>query len=82
MGESIDCQEAAARLDDFLKQELTAEVAAQMRAHLEKCRPCFAQARFEQRFLAMLEQQAGRCGCPETLRARIVTLLRAEMGRG
>jgi anti-sigma factor (TIGR02949 family) len=82
MGESIDCREAAARLDDFLKQELTAEVAAQMQAHLEKCRPCFAQARFEQRFLAMLEQQAGRCGCPETLRARIAILLRAEMGRG
>ena len=36
MGESIDCREAAARLDDFLKQELTPDVAAQMRAHLEK----------------------------------------------
>ena len=81
MGEPIDCQGAADRLHDFLKQELTAEVAAEMRAHLEKCRPCFAQARFEQTFLAMLEQQAGRCGCPDTLRARIVNLLRAETGR-
>ena len=82
MGEPIDCRKAAERLDDFLKQELTSDVAAEMRAHLEKCRPCFAQARFEQSFLAMLEQQAGRCGCPDTLRARIVSLLRAEMGRG
>ena len=81
MSEPIDCQSAADRLHDFLKQELTAEVAAEMRAHLEKCRPCFAQARFEQTFLAMLEQRAGRCCCPDTLRARIVNLLRAEAGR-
>jgi hypothetical protein len=29
----------------------------------------------------MLQQQAQRCGCPEQLRARIVSLLRAETGR-
>jgi anti-sigma factor (TIGR02949 family) len=81
MGEPIDCRAAAERLDDFLKQELTPDVAAEMRAHLEKCRPCFDQAKFEQTFLAMLQQQAQRCGCPERLRARIVSLLRAETGR-
>ena len=80
MGESIDCRRAAEQLHDFLKQELTPDVAAEMRAHLEKCRPCFAHARFEQTFLAMLERRARQCGCPERLRARIVTLLRAETG--
>ena len=80
MGEPIDCRGAADRLHDFLKQELTPDVAAEMRAHLEKCRPCFAHARFEQTFLAMLEQRARRCGCPDTLRARIERLLRAEAG--
>ncbi|HUR95764.1 MAG TPA: zf-HC2 domain-containing protein [Gemmatimonadales bacterium] len=79
MGESIDCRQATARLHDFLKQELTPEVAADMRAHLDKCRPCFEHARFEQSFLAMLETRAERCSCPEALRARIVTVLRAEM---
>jgi anti-sigma factor (TIGR02949 family) len=79
MGEPIDCRHAAARLQDYLKQELTPELTAEMRAHLERCRPCFAHARFEQRFLLMLESRARKCGCPETLRARIVSLLRAEM---
>lgn len=81
MGEPIDCREAAARLHDFLKQELTPELAAQMRSHLDRCRPCFAHARFEQSFLVMLETRARRGGCPDTLRARIVSLLRTEMGR-
>ena len=81
MGESLDCRAAADRLHDFLKQELTPEVAAEMRAHLEKCRPCFAHAQFEQSFLAKL-QQTGQCSCPATLRARIMDLLRAEMRRG
>jgi anti-sigma factor (TIGR02949 family) len=81
MREPIDCREAAARLQDFLKQELSPEVTAQMRDHLERCRPCFAEARFEQSFLAMLETRAHKCGCPETLRARIMSILRIEMGR-
>lgn len=79
MGKPIDCREAAERLHDFLKQELTADVAAELRAHLEHCQLCFAHARFEQSFLLMLEERAGRCGCPDTLRARILTRLRTEM---
>lgn len=80
MGEPIDCRRAAEQLHDFLKQELTPDVAAEMRAHLEKCRPCFAHARFEQTFLAMLERRARGHGCPDAVRARIVSLLRAEAG--
>jgi anti-sigma factor (TIGR02949 family) len=79
MGEPIDCHQAAARLQDYLKQELTPELAAAVRVHLEHCRPCFTHARFEQRFLLMLESRARKCGCPGALRARIVNLLRAEM---
>ena len=70
---AIDCREAHARLQDYLKRELTPELAAEMRAHLERCRPCFGHARFEESFLVMLEVQAGgaRC-CPDALRARIL----------
>ena len=81
MREPIDCREAAARLHDFLKQELSPEVMAQMRDHLERCRPCFVQSRFEQSFLSMLETRAHKGGCPEALRARIVSILRIEMER-
>ena len=81
MSERIDCREAHARLQDYLKRELTPEVEAEMRAHLERCRPCFTHARFEANFLLMLESRARRGGCPGTLRARILTVLRTEMER-
>ena len=80
MGEPIDCREAAARLQDYLKGELTPELEAEMRAHLDRCRPCFSQARFEQNFLLMLESRARRFGCPGTLRARILSVIRGEVG--
>ncbi len=81
MADSIDCREAHARLQDYLKRELTNELEAEMRAHLDRCRPCFTQARFEANFMLMLERLPRRCGCPEGLRARIVSILRLEMER-
>ena len=82
MSETLDCQEAIARLQDYLKQELTPELAGELRAHLEHCRPCEGYARFEQSFLEMLEAQAHHCGCPGELRARVLRELRIEMERG
>jgi anti-sigma factor (TIGR02949 family) len=82
MPEHINCAEAEARLLDYLKKELTPEVAAEMKAHLEKCRPCFKQAKFEENFLLMLETRARRETCPRKLRERILALLRAEAERG
>jgi anti-sigma factor (TIGR02949 family) len=82
MSETLDCREAIARLQDYLKQELTPELAAEMHAHLEHCRPCLGHARFEQSFLEMLEAQARRCGCPGELRARVLRELRIEMEQG
>ena len=81
MGDSIDCREAHARLQDYLKQELTPELEAEVRAHLDRCAPCFTHCRFEANFLLMLESRARRCGCPDRLRARIAGLLQAEMER-
>ena len=82
MHRPIDCREAVARLQDFLKQELTPELAADMREHLDRCRPCLTHARFERSFLAMLETRARRACCPGALRAKIVAVLRAETERG
>ena len=47
----VNCREAMAKLDEYLKQELTPELAAEVRQHLEHCRPCFSHARFEENFL-------------------------------
>lgn len=82
MTEKINCQEAADRLQDYLRQELTPELETVMRAHIEKCRPCFESAQFEKNFLIMLETRAARECCPDKLRKRVLELLRAEARRG
>lgn len=74
----INCTQALAQLQDYLKQEMTPEVARDLQEHLDRCRPCFRHARFEANFLAMLETRAGKATCPKEVRARVEALLRAE----
>ena len=83
MSEPIDCREALARLQDYLKQELTPELAAEVQAHLEHCRPCFEQARFEQSFLRDAGGQGPGAPAVPTRSARASSaVLRAEQERG
>jgi len=74
----LDCDQALVHLQDYLKRELTPELVAEVRVHLERCRDCSGYARFEQSFLLMLDAKAGRETCPKELRARILAVLRAE----
>lgn len=74
----VDCVQALAHLDDYLKRELTPELMVEVRQHLDHCRDCFKQARFEENFLAMLESRAARETCPQKLRARILAMIRGE----
>jgi anti-sigma factor (TIGR02949 family) len=78
----LDCDEALAHLQDYLKCELTPELVAEVRTHLEKCPDCTDYARFEESFLRMLETRCGRETCPKELRARILAALRAEARGG
>jgi anti-sigma factor (TIGR02949 family) len=77
----VNCKQAMAQLDEYLKQELTPDLAAEIHRHLEHCRPCFSQARFEENFRFMMESCGRRETCPNTLRARILAALRAEERR-
>jgi anti-sigma factor (TIGR02949 family) len=74
----VNCEKAMAQLDEYLKQELTPDLAAEVRRHLEHCRPCFSHARFEENFLSKMESCRRRESCPHDLRARILAALRAE----
>lgn len=74
----LDCEQALAHLQDYLKREVTPELAAEVQRHLEHCRPCFRHAKFEINFLAMLETQGAKGTCPEKVRARILAMLRLE----
>jgi anti-sigma factor (TIGR02949 family) len=82
MGDAIDCGEAEARLQDYLKRELTPELAAEVREHLIRCRPCFGHAKFEETLLQLMEARARRETCPGALRERIRELIRAEPEQG
>jgi anti-sigma factor (TIGR02949 family) len=74
----VNCKRAMAKLDEYLKRELTPDLEAEVRRHLEHCRPCFSYARFEENFLAKLESCRGKESCPRELRSRILAALRAE----
>jgi anti-sigma factor (TIGR02949 family) len=73
----LDCDEAMGLLDDYLKQELTPELAAEIRRHLEHCAPCFSQAQFEANFLSVVETRGRSKTCPGEVRARILAALAA-----
>jgi anti-sigma factor (TIGR02949 family) len=73
----LDCEEALAHLQDYLKQELTPDLVVEVKTHLERCRDCEGYAKFEESFFLMLESRAGKETCPHEVRARIVAALRA-----
>ena len=77
MPDAIDCRAALTHLQDYLKREITAELAVEIKQHLERCRPCLNHARFEENFLQMLAARVGCVTCPDVLRARIMAALRA-----
>jgi anti-sigma factor (TIGR02949 family) len=74
----LDCDQALAHLQDYLKRELTPDLVAEVRAHLGRCRDCAGYAQFEETFLLMLGTRARRETCPKEVRARILAALRAE----
>jgi anti-sigma factor (TIGR02949 family) len=77
---SLACEQALELLMDFLKRELPPDVAQTVQRHLEDCRPCERHARFEARFVLLVEQRLGRQCCPEELKARILETLARERG--
>ena len=76
MTDHINCRQALDHLQDYLKREITPELALEIQQHLERCRPCLDHVRFEENFLLRLAS-AGRATCPEVLRARIKAALDA-----
>lgn len=69
--DSIDCRAAAEQLYAYLDGELTPEVEASIRSHLQDCAPCFKLYGFEESYLAFLKARAQARRAPENLRKRI-----------
>ena len=73
-----DCDAALESLFDFLDGELDDSLETQLKAHVERCKPCFEQADFERRFLAAVQAARTDERCPKALRERVLNTLRAE----
>lgn len=68
---AIDCAQAAAHLYELLDRELTPELEAAVRAHLDECARCFSVYEFERGFKTFLEARTRTQGAPEHLKRAI-----------
>jgi len=62
-----DCRELLARLHAFLDGELDGATCADIRAHLEECRPCVASADFEVEFKQLVARSCREAPPPGLL---------------
>ena len=72
----IKCEEALARLFDYLDHELDEHQHAEMEQHLKICRSCYSRAEFERRLKAKLGAAAAEKPT-EAFARRVRTLLRS-----
>lgn len=78
-GRPINCAEALALLQDYLKEELTPDNQTRVAEHLAACGHCLQHAHFERNFLAALERAAKGVRCPDEVVARIRQAIRSDM---
>lgn len=74
----LSCQEAAARLDDFVDRELSPEELGEVETHLKVCAHCAPVFRFQEGVLQRLQETLGRIQAPEGLLEQVMTRLRRE----
>lgn len=74
MTSQIECEEAIAKLLEYLDGELDEDDRSQVERHLETCRGCFSRAEFEGR-LRELAAETGSAPAPESLRLRVRGLM-------
>ena len=83
--ERCQCEEALAKLEEYLDSEVGDLDAGRLREHLEHCTSCYGEAELEQRLRALLRRSCCETA-PETLRVRVrteITVLRARtVGNG
>lgn len=72
----LDCGAAVQQLWDFLDEELTVERMEAMRQHLDDCGHCLPHAEFAARFLGAVQSTRDARCCPESVRSRVLDMLR------
>lgn len=74
MASRIECEEAIAKLLEYLDGELDATDRSRLERHLETCRGCFTRAEFERRLRERIAE-TGSARAPESLRLRVRGLM-------
>lgn len=72
------CEEAFRRLDDYLDRELSVEETTLVREHLEICAGCAREFSFEESLLRGVRSKLRQIELPESLQARILSVLNKE----
>ncbi len=68
----LDCKAAARRFHELLDNELTPDVEAAVRQHLEDCADCMAVFEFEEAFTRFVALRAKSTEAPADLKKRIL----------
>ncbi len=84
MGETvvamIPCDEASARLFEYLDGELEGVSEEEVRRHLEVCEACYPRVQFEKHFLEALRRSQDGGRVSESLRDRVLQSLAEDEG--
>jgi anti-sigma factor (TIGR02949 family) len=72
----MTCEETFRRLDDFLDHELSASECLLVQEHLEACRICAAEFKFEADIWSEVRVKLQRTTVPPSLREKVARLLR------
>ena len=71
----ISCEEASARLFEYLDNELQGMAEEEVRRHLEVCEACYPRVQFETHFLEALRRSKGNGRVSDSLRERVIQSL-------
>jgi len=74
----LSCEEALARVYEYLDGELGPELHDRIGAHLEVCRRCYPFFDFERMFLDYVREKGRSAPASEDLRERISSVLAAS----
>ena len=77
----IPCEEASARLFEYLDGELDGISEEQVRSHLEVCKACYPRVQFEKHFLDALHRSQNGGRVSSSLREQVLQSLEEDEGQ-
>ena len=79
---NADCKKALALLDTYLSDEVTAETAAQINSHLERCVECWEEFQVRENIKRRLQIAVSRSPTPTGLERKVSRSMRRSSGFG